>query len=66
MNEARVGVNNIMLNNGGEDKGLGDIAQKLGIAGCWRGLARATGIRVHSSTLGNANIGTQQLFATTT
>ena len=26
VNEARVGVNNIMLNNGGEDKGLGNVA----------------------------------------
>jgi hypothetical protein len=38
VNEARAGVNNIMLNNGGEDKGLGDIATKLGIKSAGSGL----------------------------
>jgi hypothetical protein len=65
VNEARVGVNNIMLNNGGEDKGLGNIASKLGIANAGFGLLSLTGF-AWASGFGNANIGTQQLFANTT
>lgn len=65
VNEARVGVNNLMLNNGGEDKGLGDIATSLGIQGAGKGLL-ALNVTGFMSSLGNANIGTQQLFATTT
>jgi hypothetical protein len=65
VNEARVGVNNLMLNNGGEDKGLGDLAQKLGMANSGPGLLSLQGF-AYTSGLGNANIGTQQLFATTT
>jgi len=65
VNEARVGVNNLMLNNGGEDKGLGDIASKLGIQNAGRRAAFANGF-AYTASLGNANIGTQQLFATTT
>jgi hypothetical protein len=64
VNEARVGVNNLMLNNGGEDKGLGDIASKLGMQNAGTGLLSITGLT--TAGLGNANIGTQQLFATTT
>jgi hypothetical protein len=65
VNEARVGVNNLMLNNGGEDKGLGDIASKLGIQNAGKGLLSLQGF-AFAGSLGNANIGTQQLFATTT
>jgi Carboxypeptidase regulatory-like domain len=65
VNEVRVGVNNLMLNNGGEDKGLGDIATKLGIQGAGSGLLSLQGF-AYAGALGNANIGTQQLFATTT
>jgi hypothetical protein len=65
VNEARVGVNNLMLNNGGEDKGLGDIAAKLGINNVGPGLLSLQGF-AFTAGLGNANIGTQQLFATTT
>jgi hypothetical protein len=65
VNEARVGVNNLMLNNGGEDKGLGDIATKLGIQNAGSGLFSLQGL-AYTASLGNANIGTQQLFATTT
>src|SRR5260370_26416088 len=54
-----------MLNNGGEDKGLGDIASKLGIQNAGAGLLSLTGF-AYTANLGNANIGTQQLFATTT
>ena len=65
VNEFRFGVNNIMLNNGGEDKGLGDLATKLGIAGVPTGLL---GINFggYASGIGSQNIGTQQLFANTT
>ncbi len=65
VNEARVGVNNLMLNNGGEDKGLGDIATKLGIQNAGSGLLSLQGF-AFTTGLGSANIGTQQLFATTT
>ncbi len=65
VNEARVGVNNLMLNNGGEDKGLGDIATKLGIQNAGAGLLNLRGF-AFTAGLGSANIGTQQLFATTT
>jgi hypothetical protein len=72
VNEARVGVNNIMLDNGGTDKGLGNIAQNAGIAAAGAGLL-AIGSGVNGgpsfnfvSGIGNANIGTQQLFANTT
>jgi len=54
-----------MLNNGGADKGLGDIATKLGIQNAGAGLLSLTGF-AFTSGLGNANVGTQQLFATTT
>ncbi|HKA02305.1 MAG TPA: carboxypeptidase regulatory-like domain-containing protein [Candidatus Solibacter sp.] len=65
VNEARVGVNNLMLNNGGEDKGLGDVASKLGIQNAGAGLLNLRGF-AFTAGLGSANIGTQQLFATTT
>jgi hypothetical protein len=65
VNEARVGVNNLMLDNGGEDKGLGDIASKLGMQNSGPGLLALQGA-FFITGLGNANIGTQQLFATTT
>lgn len=65
VNEARVGVNNIMLNNGGEDNGIGDVAQQLGIKNAGAGLLSLQGF-AWSNNLGSANIGTQQLFANTT
>jgi hypothetical protein len=65
VNEVRVGVNNLMLNNGGQDKGLGDIGAKLGIQNAGAGLFSLQGFAFMGS-LGSANIGTQQLFATTT
>jgi len=69
VNEAHVGFNRIVLHNGGLDKGGGNIAQDLGIA---NGNDRGPGllsIQFNSSlaqNIGNANIGTQQLFADTT
>jgi hypothetical protein len=65
VNEARLGVNNVMLDNGGADKGLGNIALNAGIAAAGPGLLSLTGFN-YISGLGNANIGVQQLFANTT
>ena len=72
VNEARVGINRIILNNGGADKGLGNIAQEAGIQNAGPGLLsidQAVGTATsfaYASGFGNANIGTQQLFADTT
>ncbi|MBI3695583.1 MAG: TonB-dependent receptor [Acidobacteria bacterium] len=66
VNEARAGVNNVTLNNGGEDKGLGNLAQKLGIQGVPFGLMGLNFVNGLASGLGSQNIGTQQLFANTT
>ncbi|MDQ2944411.1 MAG: TonB-dependent receptor [Acidobacteriota bacterium] len=65
VNEFRAGVNNITRNNGGADKGLGDVGQKLGIASAGVGLLSLQGF-TYATNFGNANIGTQQLFANTT
>jgi hypothetical protein len=65
VNEARAGVNIITRNNGGADKGLGDIGQKLGIGAAGVGLLSLQGF-TYLNSIGNANIGTQQLFANTT
>ncbi len=54
-----------MLNNGGADKGLGNIAQTVGIQNAGAGLLALQGF-AYANTLGSANIGTQQLFADTT
>lgn len=69
VNEAHIGFNRIVLHNGGVDKGAGNIAQTLGIA---NGNDRGPGLlsiqfnSSFASNIGNANIGTQQLFADTT
>lgn len=71
VNEFRVGVNNVLQVNGGADKGLGDIAQKVGIQNAGSGLlALGAGVNGGSafnwaSSLGSANIGAQQNFANT-
>lgn len=72
VNEARFGVNYILIFNGGADKGLGNIAQDVGIAAAGNGLL-ALGAAVNGGPgfnfvagLGSANVGTQQLFANTT
>ena len=65
VNEARVGVNDVMNQNGGSDKGLGDIAQKIGIASVGAGLLSLQGF-TYASSIGSANVGTQQLFANST
>ena len=69
VNEARVGVNDIMNQNGGADKGLGDIAQKVGIANVGAGLPSLQGSSqgfTYASNIGSLNVGTQQLFANST
>ena len=70
VNEARAGINYIAPNTGGADRGLGNIAQTLGIAGSPQGLlALGSGIGgnfTYVSAIGTANDGTQNLFANTT
>ena len=65
VNEFRFGVNNVLLYNGGADKGLGDIALSNGIAAAGPGLLSLQGF-TYAAGLGNANIGAQQIFANTT
>jgi hypothetical protein len=65
VNELRAGYNNVTRNNGGADKGAGNVASTLGIAGVPNGLLSLQGF-TYVSGIGNANIGTQQLFANTT
>jgi hypothetical protein len=68
VNEARIGVNYVRLHNGGSDKGLGNVAQDLGIQ---NGNDRGPGLLAINfgaafvTGIGNANIGTQQLFPST-
>jgi hypothetical protein len=71
VNEARVGVNNLLNYNGGADKGLGNIAQTVGIQGVPNGLlslsgGQASGSFSYINALGSSNVGTQQSFANTT
>jgi hypothetical protein len=66
VNEFRFGINNVMLFNGGADKGLGNIAQTLGIQGVPFGLPSIQFNGGLANNIGSANIGTQQLFANTT
>jgi len=70
VNEVRVGVNHIMVHNGGTDNGLGDVAERLGIT---NGNDRGPGLMGinftdsnFASNFGSANIGTQTMFANTT
>ena len=72
VNEFRVGVNYILLDNGGADKGLGNIGQAVGIQNAGIGLL-SLGAGTNGGTafayaagIGNANIGVAQLFANTT
>ncbi len=67
VNEVRFGVNYVRVNNGGADKGLGNIAEQLGIK---NGNDRASGLLALNfganlvNNLGDSNsAGTQQLFA---
>lgn len=66
VNEVRLGFNRVLVNNGGEDNGLGSVAQELGIRGVnERGpglLSIGFGGGVVSG-FGSSNIGSQQFFA---
>ena len=73
VNEFRFGVNNVMLDNGGADEGLGNLAQSVGINNAGTGLLELGGALGNSGTafsyigaLGSSNIGVSQLFANTT
>jgi hypothetical protein len=69
INELRFGGNRVLLWNGGDDKGLGNVAEKLGIK---QGNDRGPGLMAISFTgglasgIGSANIGTQQKFPNNT
>ncbi len=65
VNELRVGVNFVVLNNGGQDEGVGNLAQQVGINNAGTGLLALEGFN-YIGTMGSANIGTQQDFANTT
>lgn len=66
VNEARVGINRIVLVSGGADKGLGDIANQIGIAGVAAGLPSIQFANSTTSNFGSANIGVQTNFADVT
>ncbi len=66
VNDVRLGYNRVVLHNGGLDKGLGNVASDLGIAGVNE---RGPGLMALNfsgsvTNIGNANIGTQQNFIT--
>ncbi|MEN6537594.1 MAG: carboxypeptidase regulatory-like domain-containing protein [Bryobacteraceae bacterium] len=69
VNEVRIGVNRIMNWNGGEDKGMGNVAEELGIT---NGNDRGAGLMAlsfsggYATGIGSANIGTQQKFPNNT
>jgi hypothetical protein len=68
VNELRIGVNRVTLWNGGQDKGIGNVAEKLGIQ---NGNERGPGLLslqgwTYASAVGSANIGTQQKFPNNT
>ncbi|HEY6400496.1 MAG TPA: carboxypeptidase regulatory-like domain-containing protein, partial [Blastocatellia bacterium] len=68
VNEVRVGVNYTMVNNGGSDKGLGNVAEDLGIQNgndLGPGLFAIGFTAAQASGFGSANIGDQQRFANT-
>src|SRR5215475_2907326 len=68
VNEARLGANYTLVNNGGSDKGLGNLAQDLGIQ---NGNDRGPGLfainfgSAQANGFGSSNIGDQQRFANT-
>ncbi len=69
VNEFRAGVNRIVYTNGGEDKGLGNLAEKLGIQ---QGNDRGPGLMAlqftggYASAIGNKNVGTQAKYPSNT
>ncbi|MBI1355464.1 MAG: TonB-dependent receptor plug domain-containing protein [Acidobacteria bacterium] len=70
VNEARVGVNYVLVHNGGTDNGLGNVAEQLGIK---NGNERGPGLMslqfagsFLASGIGSGSIGTSTMFANTT
>ncbi len=72
VNEFRFGVNNVDQINGGQDEGLGNLAQSVGIQNAGTGLLALGGANgngtgfTYVGALGSTNIGVQTLFANTT
>jgi hypothetical protein len=68
VNEARAGVNYVLVHNGGQEGDAGNIAEQIGIQ---NGNERGPGLMAFNfsggvaANFGNANIGTQQKFANT-
>ncbi len=68
LNEARVGVNYVFVNNGGVDNGLGNVGEDLGIPNAndhGPGLLALNFSGGVVNNFGSANVGTQQLFVDT-
>jgi hypothetical protein len=70
VNEARFGVNRIILDNGGADfNNVGNVAEELGITGAndrGPGLPAIQFPNGRADNIGSQNVGTQALFANTT
>ena len=69
VNEARFGVNRIVFDNAGDDKGLGNVAEQLGIVGAndrGPGLPELRFNGGLATNIGRTNVGLQNLFANTT
>ena len=66
VNEVRLGFNRVLVNNGGEDNGLGNVAQELGIRGVNDRGPGLLAINFGGGVVGgfgSSNIGSQQFFA---
>jgi carboxypeptidase family protein len=66
VSEARVGANYVLVNNGGSDKGLGNVGEKLGIANANDNGPGLLAINFGGgvvSNFGSDNVGSFQLFA---
>jgi hypothetical protein len=68
VNEARFGVNYVKTTSGGEDKGLGNVSEDLGIQGVNDRGPGLLGLNFTGglvNAFGSGNVGTQNLFADT-
>jgi hypothetical protein len=68
VNEARFGINRIVFDNAGDDKGLGNVAEQLGIAGANDRGPGIPELRFNgglATFIGRTNVGLQNLFANT-
>lgn len=69
VNEARFGINRIVFDNAGDSKSLGNVAEKLGIAGANDRGPGLPEIRFNgglATNIGRTNVGLQTLFANAT